>query len=208
MCTNLEIDKIHKQPFIRVQEVNGSKELINEIIDNHLTISFKNNFIKYLYNTTFTKLMNLQVIDLSNNKLETIVPGLFKKNNLLEYIDLSNNSIVWIQGSWMHLGKLKSINVRNNKLTTYNRLIYKKFMANRLLNKQLLFSNNNFNCDCDILWLIKTNRYFENIFMDPDVMCHNNTYNFTEMVANSPLSSPKFKNASILDILNKTCSYG
>ena len=152
-------------------------------------------------------LVNLKSIDLSNNKLQTIVPELFEKNNLLQSINLSNNSIVWIQGSWMHLGRLTYVNVRNNKLTTYNRLIFKKFTSKQS-SKTLFLKNNNFTCGCDLGWMFDTGMYFVNFTADPDVMCSDNIYNFTEIIILSPIYVSKYKNAEDITRLYRECSHG
>lgn len=106
------------------------------------------------FENLFETLTKLLKINMAQNDLTVIPEGLFDKNINLESIDLSYNKLSSVNPSFTNLNKLRSLNLRNNRILSSNadfsvvtNYLQARFLA---LDDKFYFdlTGNNFTCSC------------------------------------------------------------
>ncbi|XP_041371298.1 slit homolog 2 protein-like [Gigantopelta aegis] len=145
------------------------------------TLDLSNNMIKTFHGDTFKHLSNLTHLDLSRNKMRTPkdednLTKLFQNLYSLITLNLSFNDLTFINSTALEFSKnTEVISLRNNKLPY---IIPELFSKLEKL-KQIDFSENPFDCGCDLIPLVKW------MLTNKNVVVVNNSN--TSYICNSPL---------------------
>nr|ANG08900.1 toll family protein LongTollB [Parasteatoda tepidariorum] len=116
---------INKMEFLHDLDLsmNSLSNVTNDTLENLKTLhtlNMKNNFIGNLSRGTLRDQYSLRVLDLSKNRIQSLEHGIFDDAIELEHIELNDNLLTDINGLFMNLQSLKSLNVSRNNITWFD----------------------------------------------------------------------------------------
>lgn len=113
-------------------------------------LHINSNFLVTLKEDTFQGLVNLEFLQADTNFIRVIEPGAFNKLIRLKVLILNDNSIEFLPNNIFRFVPLTHLDLRGNKLQT---LPYVGFLEHIGRIMELLLEDNDWLCDCDILYL-------------------------------------------------------
>nr|XP_054748774.1 slit homolog 2 protein-like [Lytechinus pictus] len=118
--------------------------------------------ITILHPLVFSGLESLQKLSLKGNNIQSLHVVL-SFLELIESINFDNNRITNLEDVTFHNnGKLKSLFLANNRLTSLNRSTFKPLVSSVT---SLDLSKNLINCNCDLKWLIDWIKFNEHVHL-------------------------------------------
>lgn len=140
----LQLLSILRNENFEVIEENTFEDLL-DLRDLYL----QSNSIKKLHPQTFSKLENLEVLDLSGNQLTTLSENIFRRNSKLEYLLINDNKLMTIVSeTFSGLKNLRKIWLCHNEIT---HLPNDTFSYNENLTEIFLDGNEMSNIDKEFL---------------------------------------------------------
>lgn len=113
-------------------------------------LHINSNFLVTLKEDTFQGLVNLEFLQADTNFIRVIEPGAFNKLIRLKVLILNDNSIEFLPNNVFRFVPLTHLDLRGNKLQT---LPYVGFLEHIGGIMELLLDDNEWVCDCEILYL-------------------------------------------------------
>ncbi|XP_066518089.1 SLIT and NTRK-like protein 6 [Hoplias malabaricus] len=113
-------------------------------------LHINSNFLVMLKEDTFHGLVNLEYLQADTNFIRVVEPGAFSKLIRLKVLILNDNSIEFLPSNIFRFVPLTHLDLRGNKLQT---LPYVGFLEHIGRIIELLLEDNDWVCDCQILYL-------------------------------------------------------
>lgn len=143
--SNLRLVKFSSNKFRHLEQKHF--DLFNRDTSELEALFFDSNKISSIRHNTFYGLHKLKYLDLSNNRLKMIHPLTFSvPDSQLTLLNLANNNLRTI----FYTPAYRDYNVSNSSNATYSET---SEMPLASLNYLYLKGNDDFTCDCGILWL-------------------------------------------------------
>ena len=115
------------------------------------TIRITDHTLVSLANGVFTDLGQLTSVTMTNGHLEALPSKLFDHNTILSSIDFSFNRIADIKCTFEKNLRLRTVNFKNNKLTTMVEEVFKPMFGFVMA---LDLNANSLRCDCRMTWVL------------------------------------------------------
>ncbi|KAG5262153.1 hypothetical protein AALO_G00292790 [Alosa alosa] len=113
-------------------------------------LHINSNFLVMLREDTFQGLVNLEYLQADTNSIQVVEPGAFSKLVRLKVLILNDNAIEFLPANIFRFVPLTHLDLRGNRLQT---LPYVGFLEHIGRIMELLLEDNDWVCDCEILYL-------------------------------------------------------
>ncbi|CAF1126727.1 unnamed protein product [Rotaria sordida] len=158
------------------------------------------NKLNHLADGTFASLKQLQRLDLSSNQLRAIKKGTLQGLQVIDNLQLDHNEITCIEADAINgLNRLEIVTLNFNNLTTLPVLPFARLIDLRVLR----LHDNQFVCDCRLLWLAKYLKLHP--FLGLNARCQDaDTLSYKDIT--SLIDDEKQCNSMDIDDIDYTCN--